>query len=55
MAAPSAGNQQPWRFVVITDPETPSMPSDTSPYAGMLAEAAVGIVVCGDTTDLATR
>ncbi|MBS3957022.1 MAG: nitroreductase family protein [Clostridiales bacterium] len=52
MAAPSAGNQQPWRFVVVTERETLAIIADTSPYAGMLAEAAVGIVVCGDTSDL---
>ena len=52
MAAPSAGNQQPWHFVVITDRQTLSMVGDTNPYAGMLADAAVGIVVCGDTASL---
>ena len=52
MAAPSAGNQQPWHFIVITDREMLAMVGDTNPYAGMLAEAAVGIVVCGDTANL---
>ena len=52
MAAPSAGNQQPWRFVVVTDANELAMIADTSPYASMLAEAAVGIAVCGDTSDL---
>jgi nitroreductase len=51
-AAPSAGNQQPWRFVVLTDPETLAAASATSPYARMLADAAFGMVVCGDTADL---
>ncbi len=52
MAAPSAGNQQPWRFIVVRDPERLAAVAGTSPFAGMLAEAALGIVVCGDTADL---
>lgn len=51
-AAPSAGNQQPWRFIVITDRATLAAAAATSPYARMLADAAFGIVVCGDTADL---
>ena len=49
MAAPSAFNQQPWRFVVVRDAETRMRLSETSQYSGMLAEAPVGIVVCADT------
>jgi len=49
MAAPSAGNQQPWRFVVVTGRETLDRLSTTSPYAGMLASAPLAVVVCGDT------
>lgn len=51
-AAPSAGNQQPWRFIVLTERETLAAAAATSPYARMLADAAFGIVVCGDTADL---
>jgi len=51
-AAPSAGNQQPWRFIVITERETLAAVAATSPYARMLPEAAVGLVVCGDTAGL---
>ncbi len=51
-AAPSAGNQQPWRFIVLTERDTLAAAAQTSPYARMLADAAVGIVVCGDTVDL---
>jgi len=50
MAAPSAGNQQPWHFVVIRDRETLDTTSTVHPYATMAAEAALAIVVCGDTT-----
>lgn len=52
MAAPSAGNQQPWRFIVITDREMRENIADTSPYAKMLPEAPLAIVVCGETTGL---
>jgi nitroreductase len=52
MAAPSAGNQRPWRFVVITDPETLTAAAASTPYGSMLLEAAVGLVVCADTREL---
>jgi nitroreductase len=48
MAAPSAGNQQPWRFVVLRDPQARADVAALSPHARMLVEAPVGIVVCGD-------
>jgi nitroreductase len=49
MAAPSAGNQQSWRFVVLRDRAARQRVASCSPYAGMLPDAAVGIVVCGET------
>jgi nitroreductase len=49
MAAPSAGNQQPWRFVVLRDRAVREQAAACSPYAGMLPDAGVGVVVCGDT------
>jgi nitroreductase len=51
-AAPSAGNQQPWRFVVITDRDQLDAAAETTPYGGMLRECAVALVVCADTRDL---
>lgn len=51
MAAPSAFNQQRWRFIVVREPARLAHLSKATPYAGSLAGAAVGIVVCGDTTD----
>lgn len=50
MAAPSAGNQQPWRFVVVSDASRLAELSSATPYAKMLASAPLGIVVCADTT-----
>lgn len=46
MAAPSAGNQQPWEFYVVTDKEKIKAPSETNPYAGCAANAPVIIVPC---------
>ncbi len=46
MAAPSAGNQQPWRFVVVTDRDTLAAIPSVHPYARMLTQAPAAIVVC---------
>jgi nitroreductase len=48
MAAPSAVAKDPWRFVVIRDPEMLARIADALPNGKMLATAPVGIVVCGD-------
>ena len=52
MAAPSAGNQQPWRFVATTDRATLDAMAGTTPYGTMLLEAPLAITVCADTRDL---
>jgi len=44
MQAPSAGNQQPWHFVVVDDRETLEALSHMSRYAGPLAGAALGVI-----------
>ena len=48
MAAPSAGNQQPWRFVVVTERATREAMARLHPYARMLPRAPLAIVVCGE-------
>lgn len=48
MAAPSAGNEQPWHFVVIKDKDILLSIPKFHPYAQMLREADCAIVVCGD-------
>lgn len=48
MSAPSAGNEQPWHFVVITDRRLLGEIPRIHPYAQMSKEAAVAILVCGD-------
>lgn len=50
MAAPSAGNAQPWRFIVIRDKKRLHEVTKIHPYAGMAAKAALGILVCADVT-----
>lgn len=45
MAAPSARNQQPWEFYVVTDKATIEKLSHFSPYAGYITAAPVVIVV----------
>ena len=44
MAAPSAGNQQPWEFYVVTNREKLSELADCSPYAKMVRSAPAAIV-----------
>ncbi len=48
MSAPSAGNEQPWHFVVIRDRGTLDRIPDVHPHARMLKEAPVAILICGD-------
>jgi nitroreductase len=48
MSAPSAGNQQCWRFVVITERPTLDALTTIHPYANPLKEAPLAILVCGD-------
>jgi len=49
MAAPSAGNQQPWHFIVIQDRRVLDEIPKLHPYAQMATEASLAILVCGDT------
>jgi len=48
MYAPSASNQQPWHFIVINKREILNKIRDVHPYAKMLSEAQLAILVCGD-------
>ncbi len=52
MAAPSAGNQQPWRFVVTTSREVLDAMASCTPYGSMLQRAPLAFTVCADTRDL---
>jgi nitroreductase len=48
MAAPSTCAKDPWRFLVVRKRDTLQAMADALPNGKMLADAAVGIVVCGD-------
>ena len=48
VSAPSAGNQQPWQFVIIDNKEIFDKIIKFHPYAEMLKEAQIAILVCGD-------
>jgi len=48
MQAPSAGNQQPWHFIVVTERNQLDALADALPFGKMLHNAPIGIVVCAD-------
>ncbi len=49
--APSAGNAQEWRFVIVTDPEKRQALSQAAQGQVFVAEAPVVIVACADTDE----
>lgn len=51
-AAPSAVNQQPWEFYVVTNKTTLQELSECSPYAICTKNAPMAIVPCYRTVDL---
>ncbi len=50
MAAPTAMNGQPWRFVVVTGKDRIAEIFGAGPRSGMFTTAGAVIVVCGQTT-----
>ena len=50
MAAPSAVARDPWRFIVVREKATLSRLAEGLPNGRMLAKAALGIIVCGDSS-----
>ena len=50
MSAPSAGNEQPWHFSVINERQILNKIPEIHPHSGMLRDAPVAILVCGDET-----
>ena len=49
MSAPSAGNEQPWHFIVITDTQILKNIPSFHPHSQMLKGASAAITVCLDT------
>jgi nitroreductase len=48
MAALSAGNYQPWHFVVVDERATLDTLAELLPFGKMLAQALLAIAICGD-------
>jgi len=46
MQAPSAGNRQPWHFVILTKREILNKIPEFHPYSEMLHEAPLAILIC---------
>ncbi len=49
MAAPSAGNQQPWEFYVVQNRKIIAELAKASPYSGCAAKAPLVFVICSRT------
>ena len=52
MQAPSAGNQQPWEFIVVTDKEVLSQLSLMTPYSKPAGSSAVTFILLANCKDL---
>jgi nitroreductase len=50
MSAPSAGNERPWHFILLTDRTILNEIPKFHPYSAMLKHASVAILVCGEIT-----
>lgn len=49
VSAPSAGNQQPWHFVIIDNRELLDQIPNFHPHSSMIKEAQKAILICADT------
>lgn len=52
MQAPSAGNQQPWEFIVVEDRQALDRLSQMSPYSKPVAGSAVTLVLLANESRL---
>jgi len=48
MCAPSAGNERPWHFIVLTERAMLDEIPRFHPYAAMIKQAHTAVLVCGD-------
>ena len=48
MLAPSAANQQPWKFIVVRDRAKLDGVTTFHPYCKMITQVSIAIIVCGD-------
>lgn len=52
MFSPSAGDQEPWHFLVIQDPATLQAIAASHPFASFASQAPLAVLVCADIRDL---
>ncbi len=52
MQAPSAGNGQPWKFIVVSGKENLEKLSEYNPHAKSLKDASHGIIIYADKTEM---
>jgi nitroreductase len=50
MAAPSANNERPWRFVIVRNRDTLTQLAQATPFAAPIGRAPLGIVLFADTS-----
>ena len=50
MYAPSAGNERPWHFIILTDRAILDEIPKFHPYAAMLRQASAAVLICGEVT-----
>ena len=55
MLAPSAANQQPWKFIVVRDRAKLDGITSFHPYCTMITQVSVAIIVVGDTSQTRAR
>lgn len=48
MLAPSAGNEQPWHFIIVDDEEIINKIPEFHPYSKMITQVNKAILVCAD-------
>jgi nitroreductase len=48
MSAPSAGNEQPWHFVILRERSLLDAIPEFHPHSQMLKQAPLGILICSD-------
>ena len=48
MQAPSAGNQQPWHFILVDENDQLNKLAEVLPFGKSLQTATLGIAVCAD-------
>jgi nitroreductase len=48
MSAPSAGNEQPWEFIVVRNRESMIKITEFHPFSQMLHQADTAIIICGN-------